>query len=99
MRQHLRCRDALAAVTLLSAPLAGCGETSSAPPTPAKIRAAEGANQVAPAGWALPSPIVAEVLDEQGAPVSGVPVSWSAEGDGRLYPVNTITDADGRVGA
>jgi hypothetical protein len=98
MRRHFRCRAALAAVTLLSAPLAGCGDTSS-PPTPAKIRAAEGANQVAPAGRALPSPIVAEVVDEQGAPVSGVPVSWSAEGDGRLFPVNTITDADGKVGA
>jgi hypothetical protein len=98
MRRHLRCHDGLVAATLLSAPLAGCGETSS-PPTPAKIRAAEGANQVAPAGRPLPAPIVAEVVDEGGAPISGVQVDWSAEGDGRLYPVNTITDADGKVGA
>jgi hypothetical protein len=99
MRHHLRCHDLmLAAVTLLSAPLAGCGETSS-PPTPAEIRPAEGGNQVAPAGRPLPAPIVAEVVDERGAPVSGVRVDWSAEGDGRLFPVNSVTDADGKVGA
>ena len=83
---------------LLSAPLAGCGETSS-PPTPVEIRPAEGKNQVAPAGRPLPAPIVAEVVDERGAPVSGVRVDWRAEGDGRLYPVNTVTDADGKAGA
>src|SRR5919112_36813 len=98
MRRHLRRRDLLAAVTLLSAPLAGCGE-SSAPPAPAAIRPAEGGNQVAPAGGVLPAPIVAEVVDERGTPVSGVQVDWKAEGDGRLFPANTITDADGKVRA
>jgi hypothetical protein len=96
MRRHLH--DALAACTLLSASLAGCGETSS-PPTPAAIRPAEGVNQVAPAGRVLPAPIVAEVVDEHGEPVSGVGVDWSAQGDGQLYPANTITDADGKVRA
>jgi hypothetical protein len=98
MRRTLRWHDALAAVMLLSAPLVGCGESSS-PPTPAEIRAAEGVNQVAPAGRVLPEPIVAQVVDQRGAPVSGVRVDWSAEGDSRLFPANTVTDADGKVRA
>lgn len=98
---RLRChRLTLSAVAvLLSAPLAGCGEGSSAPVAAAAIRPRDGVNQAAPAGRPLPAPIVAEVVDHKGAPVPGVRVDWSAEGDGRLYPVNTISDADGKVSA
>jgi hypothetical protein len=100
MHRHRRHHPTLlAAAMLLSAPLAGCGDSTSAPPAPAAIRPSEGANQAAPAGRPLPAPIVAEVVDEKGAPVPGVRVDWSAEGDGRLYPANTVTDADGKVSA
>ena len=92
MHRHRRHhRTLLAAAMLLSAPLAGCGDGTSAPPAPAAIRPREGANQAAPAGRPLPAPIVAEVVDEKGAPVPGVRVDWSAEGDGRLFPANTVS--------
>jgi hypothetical protein len=100
MHRHRRHDHTLmAAALLLSAPLTGCGSDASAPTTPAAIRPKDGANQAAPAGRPLPAPIVAEVVDEKGAPVPGVRVDWSAEGDSRLYPANTVSDADGKVSA
>ncbi|HKU60100.1 MAG TPA: hypothetical protein VJQ44_02700 [Gemmatimonadales bacterium] len=84
---------------LLSALLSGCGDGTSAPAAPAAIRPKEGAYQAAPVGRALPAPIVAEVVDEKGAPVPGVRVDWTTEGDGQLYPGNTVSDADGKVSA
>src|SRR4051794_18672750 len=100
MHRHRRYhRRLLAAAMLLSAPLAGCGDGTSAPPAPAAIRPREGANQAAPAGRPLPAPIVAEAVDEKGAPIPGVRVDWSAEGDGQLFPANTVSDEDGKVSA
>jgi hypothetical protein len=98
MTTSTRSSASLVATTLLIASLAGCADRT-APPTPAAIRPADGANQVAPAGGVLPQPIVAEVVDEQGEPVAGVQVTWMAESDGRVFPVSRITDQSGRVGA
>src|SRR3954466_10264762 len=98
-RHHPRRRTIPAAALLLAAAASGCGSDSSAPPTPATILPAGGANQAAPAGRPLPAPIVAEVVDEKGAPIPGVRVDWSAEGDGQLFPANTVSDEDGKVSA
>src|SRR6476469_3306817 len=98
-RHHRHHRTIPAAALLLTAVASGCGSDSSAPPTPATIRPTDGANQAAPAGRPLPAPIVAQVVDEKGTPVPGVPVEWAAEGESRLYSANTVTDADGKVSA
>src|SRR4051812_2171714 len=98
-RHHPRRRTIPAAALLLAAAASGCGSDSSAPPTPATILPAGGANQAAPAGRPLPAPIVAQVVDEKGTPIPGVSVDWSAQGDSRLYPANTITDTEGKVSA
>jgi adhesin/invasin len=66
--------------------------------TPSQIRIVSGNNQTAQAGTALPAPLVVQVLDDVGTPVSGATVSWSvASGGGSVSPASAQTDAEGRA--
>ena len=97
MRAFFSIRERSAGL-LLTAALAGCGD-SAGPPSPVQVQATEGGGQVAPVHSLLPQPIVATVLDAAGQPVPGVPVTWAAEGDGRITAVTHATDAQGQVRA
>ena len=84
-----------------------------APPSPAKLEAAftvvalasaanglagvSGNGQSAPAGTALPAPLVVEVTDAFGNPIPNVPISWTAEGGGSVSETSTTTDGEGRT--
>jgi Bacterial Ig domain/Bacterial Ig-like domain (group 1) len=61
------------------------------------LSAVSGDNQTAPAGSALPAPLVAKVTDAFGNPVSGVTISWAPTGGGSLSAGTTQTGDDGQT--
>jgi Bacterial Ig domain/Bacterial Ig-like domain (group 1) len=56
-----------------------------------------GDNQSAPAGAALPAPLIVKVTDAFGNPVSGVTITWATVGGGSLSASSTQTGADGQT--
>lgn len=63
---------------------------------PTAVTAFDGNNQSAAPSTALPDPIVAEVVDEDGAGVPGVTVEFAvSQGGGTLSAATATTDADG----
>ena len=51
-------------------------------------------------GWPLKDPVVLRLIDDDGEPRAGVPVTWLVtEGGGAVEPVAAETDADGMVSA
>lgn len=71
--------------------------TATADAGPAQtIAGVSGDNQSAPAGSALPAPLVVIVTDEFGNPVPGVQVNW-ASADGSVDPAVMETGADGQA--
>ena len=61
------------------------------------LSAVSGDNQTAPAGSALPAPLVAKVTDAFGNPVAGVTISWAPTGGGTLSAGTTQTGDDGQT--
>jgi PKD repeat protein len=59
------------------------------------IAAYSGDGQSAPAGTPLPQPLVVQVTDGFGNPISGVTVQWSAEGAGSISAPSSVTDGSG----
>jgi hypothetical protein len=99
MRPHpLPTRTIWVWVTSLAVLSVACSDRA-APPTPAAVHATEGGGQVAPIRTPLPAPVVATVVDQDGEPMDRVPVTWSVDGDGTISPLNSTTDAQGRVRA
>lgn len=62
---------------------------------PAAVRVHAGDAQAAAQGRALASPLVVEVLDAFGNPVTGVPVSFATADGGTLSPATAHTDDQG----
>jgi len=56
-----------------------------------------GDGQTGPAGTALPNPLVVEVTDAFGNPITGAPISWTADGGGSVSETSTTTDGQGRA--
>ncbi|HEY3011767.1 MAG TPA: PKD domain-containing protein [Gemmatimonadales bacterium] len=61
------------------------------------IAAVSGDEQTGPAGSTLSQPLVVVVTDAFGNPISGVTITWTAEGGGSVSEAATITDAQGRA--
>jgi hypothetical protein len=61
------------------------------------IAMVSGDAQSGPVGSALPSPLVVQVTDAFGNPISGITVTWSAEGQGAVSAASTVTDASGQT--
>jgi hypothetical protein len=98
MMTRLRKLNLAAIAVLLSAVSIQCGgEDIGQPPTAAAIDMAGGDGQSAPVGAQLPNPLVVEVTDDAGDPVSGVTVQWTAPGGGQVTPASSETGADGRA--
>lgn len=74
-----------------------CGDDGGGPgPAPAEMAIDGGNNQVAPAGTALPSPLLVFVTDEDGRPVSNVAISWAVgTGGGSVGAATSTTDFEG----
>jgi len=68
------------------------------PERPSSIVVISGGSQVAEPGEVLLEPLVIEVRDGEGRPVSGVPVQLSAS-DGSVTPERATTGSDGRLEA
>jgi len=88
-------RTAFAALALAVA----CNEEDPGP-EPALIQMVDGDEQTANVSTALPLPLRVRVLDQAGAPVSGVTVTWSlvTGGGGTITPTST-TNVDGIASA
>jgi len=61
------------------------------------MSAISGDEQIAPAGSALPQPLVIQVTDAFGNPISGVPITWTAPEGGSVSETSNLTDGDGRA--
>jgi large repetitive protein len=61
------------------------------------IAAVSGDEQSGPAGSVLPSPLVVQVTDAFGNPISGVPIDWTAEGGGSVSQASVTTNDQGRA--
>jgi adhesin/invasin len=62
---------------------------------PTTLELASGNNQSAPVGTALANPLVVRVTDANDNPVSGVGVTWTAQGGGTVSDGTTATDGNG----
>jgi hypothetical protein len=90
-------RSRLGFIMLAAAGVSCSGEGPNPPaPEPAVIVLAEGDEQAAPVGTALPEPLVVEVADDAGNPVPGVAVQWTPEGGGSVSAGVVTTGEDGR---
>ena len=65
---------------------------------PAELLSMSGNGQEGMVGESLPSPLVVEVRDGSGSPISGVTVEWAVTaGDGSMNVSNSNTDGSGRA--
>jgi len=76
--------------------VAGCGEGTTSGPRIASIEIVSGTPQSGPIGSTLLQPLVVQILDQSGAPVAGVLVTWQVTaGGGTVTPSQSASDADG----
>jgi hypothetical protein len=67
---------------------------------PASILIVSGNQQTGTTNQAFPAPLVIQVVDAQGNPVSGAPVTWAvSQGSATLNNVSTSTNASGQASA
>jgi hypothetical protein len=93
-------RTWLLAAGILAASLTCNGNGDITGPEPAALVIVEGNNQNGAINQPLGEPLVVEVTDAAGQPVSGVTVSWSvASGGGSVSPESVQTGSDGRAAA
>ncbi|HET6836869.1 MAG TPA: Ig-like domain-containing protein, partial [Gemmatimonadales bacterium] len=62
-----------------------------------EIVAQSGDNQSGSAGSTLPLPLVVQVRDAFGNPISGVSITWTAEGGGNVSQPSSLTDSEGQA--
>ncbi len=75
-----------------------CGGDVGPPGTqPASLTAVSGNAQTGPIGQALPESLVVVVKDDQGQPLEGVAVAWSASTDGTVSSSSVTSGADGHA--
>ncbi len=80
----------------------GCGLVTGGEgeaPVPARLVVVSGDGQVALPGAALANPLVVEVRDGEGAPLSGLPISWQAGDDASVNPNSGTSGEEGRAQA
>jgi hypothetical protein len=63
----------------------------------ARLILVSGGGQIAPVGTLLPLPVVVELQDQYGIPVSGQTVTYSTQSGGIVTPTSTLTGSDGRA--
>jgi Regulator of chromosome condensation (RCC1) repeat len=97
MRHHLLWGPTL----LLAVCLSACGDdTTGGDPIPAEIRLLSDPLPTGTAAWPLADPVIVEVLDEEGNPLSGVTVSWTVGDDaGQVVADADTTNVAGRASA
>lgn len=77
---------------------AGCSGDSNAPaPVPAAIVVVSGNNQNAQFNQATAFPLVVQVNDADGTPVSGATVHWTAVGTGTVSAATSVTNSSGQT--
>jgi PKD repeat protein len=62
-----------------------------------EITISSGDPQSGPAGSTLALPLVVQVTDAFGNPISNVPISWTALGGGSVSEASNLTDGDGKA--
>ena len=83
---------------LLTAGSIGCDNDSVDPQSPPiELSIIAGDGQTGRVGEVVAEPLVVEVTDRSGTPVSGVLVLWAAQGGGSVDPESVSTDSDGHA--
>lgn len=82
---------------LLAAGSLTCSDVTPPSGTATAIEMTGGNAQTAAVSQPLPNPLVVLVTDDNGEPVEGVTVSWSAQGGGGVSAATTTTGSDGRA--
>lgn len=82
---------------VLSAASLMCGGDGLAPPRASSLSILAGDGQVGRISEPLADSLVVMVKDAQGAPLSGVPVVWSAAGGGSVSRPSVVSGSDGRA--
>ncbi|MEA2723529.1 MAG: hypothetical protein QOH59_1300 [Gemmatimonadales bacterium] len=95
MTRTSQLRSGVLALFLAAGSLTCGGVTP--PPGGGAVAMVDGNNQTAPAGQALPNPLVVVVTDDNGDPMAGVSVSWSAQGGGTVSASAITTGSDGHA--
>jgi hypothetical protein len=90
-------RSWLLGATLAAASLRCGGDVGPPDTQPASLTAVSGNAQTAPVGQALANPLVVIVKDDQGQPLEGVAVAWSASTGGSVSSASVSSDADGHA--
>ena len=81
----------------LIALVAACDGGSTTPRVLGEFNIVSGDHQTAKVGTRLPDPLVVEVLDDQGDPISGVHIAWDVPiGNGTLSSTRTVTGKNGQ---
>ncbi|HKN64780.1 MAG TPA: Ig-like domain-containing protein [Gemmatimonadaceae bacterium] len=95
--QLVRAAASLALLSL-GAALGACGDKKLGPSVPASVNIVSGDSQTVLAGNHASIPLVAAIVNSDGAPLPNVTVRWSVTtGGGSLETVVATTDANGRA--
>ena len=86
----------LATGLIMAAALAACSGDS---PTPTTMTAASGSGQSGVVATTLATPVVVHVVDQNGAALSGVQISFGGTGGIKVSPTLVNTDASGNASA
>ncbi|HEX3275453.1 MAG TPA: Ig-like domain-containing protein, partial [Gemmatimonadales bacterium] len=73
------------------------GDNNVQPPSASAIAMVDGNAQTGPVGSALSAPLVVKVTDDNGDPVAGVAVAWTANDGAAVSAPSVTTGADGRA--
>ncbi len=98
MSRFTRYGAVMMTAVLAGAAVAACSDNGTGPaarPVERSIVAERSDTAKGVVGTALDSPLVVRVLDANGAPVAGEPVTFTIYGHGVLNPAMTSTDANG----
>ncbi|HET6798042.1 MAG TPA: galactose oxidase-like domain-containing protein [Gemmatimonadales bacterium] len=90
---HLRT---WAIAALMAVGVLRCGGDNVAPPEATAVALVSGSPQTGTIAEPLPSPLVVQVTDKNGNPVSGVSVEWAAQNGGSVSQSAVETGADGK---
>jgi Big-like domain-containing protein len=96
-RRRSRAHRRVVGIVVLIVLAACTPDLRTAPHPLRKVVPENGDQQIGSPGQPLAVPLVVRVVDEDGTPLPGVTVQWTADDGGALLPAESTTDASGRA--
>ena len=92
---HRRLSRLAALAVVAAALISGCNKEDPIEPRIVSLERVSGMDQAGFVGGLLTDPLVVRAHDQDGQPISGIQVAWTATGGGVATPAAGVTDADG----